>query len=247
MKYELLKHLVCPDTQESFDVEVAVEEDGQVREGRLISKVSKKTYPIINFVPRFVNADEYTESFSKQRLYVRQHFRQYEVDDSGGRLFYSTTGFSRDRLLSGISLEIGCGYGRFLDVVQREGAEIVGIDLSTHSIELAQSFVGMRPKVHVVQCNLFKLPFRKETFQSIYSIGVLHHTDDCKKAFLSLPPYLNPGGQISVWLYHPDNQSDVIRWRQFTTKWSSSTLPFPRCSSAIWKEPGAPKCSTARR
>src|SRR5262249_14747016 len=158
------------------------------------------------------------------------------ADTSGLSLMYGSTGFperagetngqsaAAERLRSGLTLEAGCGYGRFLDVVDKAGGEIVGVDLNTTTINLCQQFVGSRPRVHLVQADLFKLPFRNSTFHSIYSIGVLHHTPDCRQAFLKLTPYLASGGQISIWVYHPDNQSDVRRWRSFTTRWSPRTL-----------------------
>ena len=75
-------------------------------------------------------------------------------------------------------------------MVQRLGGRIVGVDLSTHSIDLAQDFVGLRENVFLVQADLFALPFERETFQHIYSIGVLHHTPDTKRAFEAIVPYL---------------------------------------------------------
>ena len=224
MKYDFLQYLVCPQTGESLDLKVYEERDGQVKEGQLTSVQSGHVYPITNFVPRFVKSEQYTGSFSKQRLFVRRHFKDYKVDCSGDRLFYPTTGFTREKLLSGLTLEVGCGYGRFVDVIQRQGGEIVGIDLSTHSIDLAQDFVGLRSGVHLVQCDLFRLPFRNRTFNSIYSVGVLHHTADCKAAFQRLADFLAKDGQISIWVYHPHNQSDVAAWRRLTTKWPSSVL-----------------------
>jgi len=40
-----------------------------------------------------------------------------------------------------------------------------------------------------------------ETFDFIYSIGVLHHTPDTRAAFLRLVPLLKPGGTIAIWVY----------------------------------------------
>jgi SAM-dependent methyltransferase len=176
------------------------------------------SYPITKFIPRFVDADKYADSFSRQRLYVRRHFKYYLKDRSGDELFQFTTSFTPDDLKSGLSLEVGCGYGRFLDVVQRRGGRIIGVDLSTHSVELAHDFVGLRPNVYLVQCDLFKLPFRRDYFDRIFSIGVLHHTPSTREAFEALVPHVAKGGRIAVWVYHPDDKKSSDRWRKLTTR-----------------------------
>lgn len=224
MKRSLLRYLVCPQTGEPLELQVREEQNDQIKEGQLVSSGSGHTYPIHNYVPRFVTAEEYTSTFSMQRQYVKRHFRHYQRDRSGFSLFYETTGFSKGQIAKGLSLEIGCGYGRFVDVVQQDGGEVIGVDLSSDSIDLAQKFVGLRPNVHLIHCDLFRLPFAERSFSAVYSIGVLHHTPDCKAAFQTLPRYLAPDGQISIWVYHPDNQTNTRRWRRLTTKWSFSAL-----------------------
>ena len=223
MKPTLLDYLVCPQHGVALTLMGAEVSEAEIRSGRLQCPAGH-TYPIENYVPRFAESEQYARTFSAQREYVRRHFRSYMNDRSGDELFYSTTEVSKARLTSGVSLEVGCGYGRFVDVVERSGGEIVGVDISTQSIELAHSFVGMRPRVHLVQADLFRLPFRPEFFSCIYSIGALHHTPDCRRAFESLLPYLAGGGQIAIWVYHPSNQANVLKWRRLTRKWSTSTL-----------------------
>lgn len=224
MKRELLDHLVCPVTKEPLTLEVVEEIDGQIKTGFLVSRAHR--YPITKFIPRFVDADKYADSFSRQRLYVRRHFQDYVNDRSGDQLFSKSTGITIDQVSKeDLMLEVGCGYGRFLDVVNRNfDVPIVGIDLSTHSVELAQDFVGLRKNVHVVQCDLFALPFKPGTFSKIFSVGVLHHTPEPKKAFLSILPYLKTGGRVGIWLYPPEDKPSSDRWRRFTIKWDHSVL-----------------------
>src|SRR5262245_10597854 len=218
MKVELLKYLVCPECSSDLQLEVHDEEAGQIKTGWLWCLQERRAFPITRFVPRFVEAEQYADSFSMQRLYVRRHFRYYENDHSGMKLFLPTTGFDRGQIPVGVTLEVGCGYGRFVDVVQRSGGTIIGIDLSTHSIELAQDFVGLRDNVHLVQCDLFRLPFRQGSFDRVFSIGVLHHTPDTRGAFDALLPYVRPQGQISIWVYHPQGKVHADRWRTLTTR-----------------------------
>jgi len=85
-------------------------------------------------------------------------------------------------------LDVGCGMGRFAEVVTRWGARVVGIDLSV-AAKVAVKNLADREFVGF-QADVFALPFAPETFDCIYSMGVLHHTPDCEKAVKVLPQYL---------------------------------------------------------
>ena len=73
---------------------------------------------------------------------------------------------------------------------------------------------------------MFNLPFAPESFDYIYSIGVLHHTPNCEQAFKALPGLLKPGGRIAIWLYSGYNRwyhmSDV--YRKLTRRMSPEAL-----------------------
>lgn len=218
MKEDLVEHLACPACASPLDLDVKQRADGEVRTGTLRCPRDGSVFPVTRFVPRFVDADAYADSFSRQRLYVRQHFHDYRDHRSGDRQFLPTTGFTPEQIQAGLTLEVGCGYGRFVDVVERMGGRIVGVDLSTHSIDLAHDFVGLRPNVHLVQCDLFSMPFRRDAFDQAYAIGVLHHTPDTRAAFHAILPYVRHGGQIAVWVYHPSMKVSSNRWRRITTR-----------------------------
>jgi SAM-dependent methyltransferase len=220
----LLDLLVCPECHSRLHLEVRRESEGEIESGTLRCVRGCGSYEISRFVPRFVDAERYADTFSLQRRYVRRHFDHYRRDRSGDQLFLPTTGFDAASLNRGVALEVGCGYGRFVDVVQRLGGTIVGVDLSTQSIDLANDFIGRRPNVHLVQCDLFKLPFRHESFDHVFSIGVLHHTPDTRRAFEALVPYVRPSGEIAIWLYHPRNKVSANRWRVVTTRLPAALL-----------------------
>lgn len=221
MKPRLLNFLQCPKCACALDIKVDSQIDDDVEHGSLICANGCR-YPIEKSIPRFVNSDMYADSFSRQRLYVRRHFKHYREDSSGGDLFGPSTGFELEPLRAGIALEIGCGYGRFLDVVEQSGGEIIGVDLSTHSIELAQDFVGNRPFVHLVQADMFNLPFEMGKFDHVFSIGVLHHTPDTRAALEAIVPYVAPGGEFAIWVYPTGSKKSDDRWRLVTRH-----LPHP--------------------
>src|SRR4030095_2486905 len=105
--------------------------------------------------------------------------------------------------------------------------EIVGIDLGD-GVESAFQLTRDLPNAHIVQCDIFRLPF-KSVFDYAFSVGVLHHTPDPKKAFLSLASKVKQGGHISAWVYGAENNEWITKYinpvrESFTSKISQPFL-----------------------
>jgi SAM-dependent methyltransferase/uncharacterized protein YbaR (Trm112 family) len=97
-------------------------------------------------------------------------------------------------------LDAGCGMGRHLYHASCHGSEVIGIDFSC-AVDAARRNTADLPNAHVVQADLMSLPFRKETFDFIYSLGVLHHLPDPAGVFHCLLDYLRPGGETRIYVY----------------------------------------------
>lgn len=211
---EVLAILRCLDCQSGLNSEA---------EG-LVCAGCGRQYPLLNGVVRFVGAQEYAGSFGFQwKLYARTQLDN-ETNQKSERAFRRRTGFRPEDLAGKLVLDVGCGMGRFAEVATRWGAHVVGIDLSLAS-EVAAKNLAER-NATIFQADVFKIPFAAESFDYIYSIGVLHHTPDCERAFKSLPRLLKPGGRIAIWLYSSYNpwyrMSDV--YRKITRRMSPQTL-----------------------
>jgi SAM-dependent methyltransferase len=173
---------------------------------------------------RFVDPDNYAQSFGFQwHRYSRTQLDHDETRESDHH-FRIKTGLKPDDLKDKLVLDVGCGMGRFAEVATRWGARVIGIDLSA-AAEMAAKNLADRPFVGF-QADVFALPFAPESFDLIYSLGVLHHTPDCEKAVKVLEKYLKPGGTLAVWLYSGYNKwyrfSDV--WRKYTHRMQPRTL-----------------------
>jgi len=107
-------------------------------------------------------------------------------------------------------LDVGCGAGRFTEIVSKYGGDVIGIDLS-YSVDVALENLGIKTGINFIQADIFNLPFEKGIFDIIFSIGVLHHTPDTRKAFLSLVPHLGDDAEIAIWVYTNEGTDDRIK------------------------------------
>lgn len=122
-------------------------------------------------------------------------------------------------------LDAGCGSGRHAYYAAKYGAEVWAVDLGP-AVEVARRNTTSYNNAQVIQADLYQLPFATESFDFIYSIGVLHHLPDPEAAFRNLLRYLKPGGEIQIYLYwKPENQllkssllTAVTAVRQVTTR-----------------------------
>ena len=221
MKETLVDILICPSCSGGLEVinKYAPQEPKTVEEGKLICKQCESFFEIKNFIPRFVVTDHYVDTFSFQW----NKFRDTQIDilnnnDLTEQRFIKNTGWTKGRLKGKRILDAGVGAGRYAEVVSRWGAEVFGVDLS-FAVDAAYKNVGQRTNAHILQADLFNLPFKPETFDMIYSIGVLHNTPDTRAAFKSLVPLLKKGGEMSIFVYHFGEYcyfSDI--WRKLTTR-----------------------------
>jgi 2-polyprenyl-3-methyl-5-hydroxy-6-metoxy-1,4-benzoquinol methylase len=183
-----------------------------------------RTYPFVQGIARFVDPDNYAQSFGFQwHRYSRTQLDQGDVRESDHH-FRIKTGLTPENLRGKLVLDVGCGMGRFAEVATRWGARVIGIDLSA-AAEMAARNLADRDFV-AFQADVFALPFAPESFDLIYSLGVLHHTPDCEQAVKVLKKYLKPGGTLAVWLYSGYNKwyrfSDF--WRKYTHKMAPKRL-----------------------
>lgn len=203
---DLQSLLCCPICRKAL----ATSDDG------LSCASCNRRFPRVRGVLRFVDEGNYADSFG----YQWQRFQKTQLDHAERRLsevdFEKKTGLKPEDFSGKLVLDVGCGMGRFAEVVTRWGARVVGIDLSA-ACEVAAKNLADREFV-ALQADVFSLPFAPETFDGIYSMGVLHHTPDCEKAVKVLPQYLKPGGTLAVWLY-----SGYNKWFRFSDQYRKIT------------------------
>jgi len=100
-------------------------------------------------------------------------------------------------------LEIGVGLGTDHLQLARVGASLTGIDLTLRCVELTRRHLeqeGFEPHVHEMDAE--QLAFDDDSFDAVYSFGVLHHTASAERAFREVRRVLRPGGVFVGGLYN---------------------------------------------
>src|SRR5262249_23172725 len=101
-------------------------------------------------------------------------------------------------------LEIGLGFGTLGQAIATRGAEYHGVDISPGPVAMMRKRLQWLalPDDPRVQRPALSLPYSVATFDSVYSIGCLHHTGDLPKSIDEVHRVLRPGGRAVVMLYN---------------------------------------------
>ena len=107
-------------------------------------------------------------------------------------------------------IDLGCGAGWFVNTAaQYYKAHVLGVDACEPAIERAAEvtkILGLGAKARYVCADLFELDrqplISSQRFFIVNSLGVLHHTHDCRHALHHAARLVEPGGYLHLGLYH---------------------------------------------
>jgi SAM-dependent methyltransferase len=212
MHLDLLSLLICPECREPLTLDADRTTAGAHVDTGTLRCTNGHRYPIVNRVPRFVqhalNADQARtrDSFGYEwtKLYP-EHGHTNPEWQAERDIFLEYTRTVPSDFKGKLIIDGGCGNGRYAKLANDWGARVVAVDISD-AVEIASENVADRPGVDVVQADLFKLPFRPDTFDAAYSVGVLHHTPDAKGAFMSIKALVKRGGWFGIFIHAQGNR-----------------------------------------
>jgi 2-polyprenyl-3-methyl-5-hydroxy-6-metoxy-1,4-benzoquinol methylase len=173
--------------------------------------------PIVQGIPRFVSSESYASAFGRQW----KTFRKTQLDSHTG------TTISRDRLqrclggainiLKGKSvLEVGCGAGRFTEVMLAAGARVFACDLSSAVEANYENCRHIGPNYFICQADALKIPVAPRSFDFVVCLGVIQHTPSPEATIAALARYVRSGGTLALDHYPPDYP--LTRSRAITRK-----------------------------
>ena len=110
-------------------------------------------------------------------------------------------------------LEIGCGAGIDLMQFARAGADVSARDLTENAVRLTRANLAREGySGDIQQGNAEALDFPDETFDVVYSHGVLHHTVNTEKSIAEVHRVLKPGGEAVIMLYNRNSWFNFVSW-----------------------------------
>jgi SAM-dependent methyltransferase/uncharacterized protein YbaR (Trm112 family) len=164
-----------------------------------ISNVTEKEH----FEKKF---KEVQEMFGKQWEIWGKTERIYGFTEEQAREWFLTRTLSKkidESYFKGkIALEVGCGHGKYVKILNDLGCENVGMDIGP-SVDLVYEITKDLPTAHVIQGNAMEPPFKEGSFDYVWSHGVLHHTPSTKDAVAACSVLSKKNtGWFYVWVYH---------------------------------------------
>lgn len=118
--------------------------------------------------------------------------------------------FDYGRYRGGRVLEVGCGMGCMAMNWALQGAQVSAVDLNPVAVrQTTARFAAFRLEGDIKEADGETLPFADESFDFVYSWGVLHHTPGMRHALAELHRVLKPGGRVGVMLY---NRRSLLYW-----------------------------------
>ena len=240
--------LACPSCRGELSISemVSVENDRELIAGTLRCAPCSMAYPVRGGIPRFVDGtDGYNPSWNYKwttidrgrglnHLILDKSDPAYELHDLYDRNSHDGSAF--DYMRGRRAIEIGCGVGQYVikSLIEHAPVKIVAYDMTESVDTLRQIVVERYPalldKILLVQGSVFSMPFRTSSFDYVYSLGVLHHTGDTKRAIRCAAGLVAEGGQLNVWVYAASQYH--IDTREPVRKKLSGWLPLMRIAHA---------------
>jgi len=196
-----------------------------------------RSIPVVRDIPRFVNDEDFDGSGAAGRTrasfgYEWTHFNDWKPSSETFGDYFSN--FDLEWLRGRTVLDAGCGMGRHARQIAPFADTVVAVDFSNAINEAARN-VADQANVQCVQGDLTRLPVADNTFDFVFSMGVLHHIADTSGTLWGLVRALKPGGRLRLYLYWKRTGfAGALLWLVALARTVTVRLPFPLLRVLCW-------------
>ena len=162
-----------------------------------ILKCEDREIDIISGIPRFVDKKSYASAFGSQwNRFVKTQLDSYSgLTISEERLLRCIYPLKSEDLRGKKVLEVGCGAGRFTEILLKYGAIVYSLDLSD-AVDANNKNFPVSANHCIVQSDIIEAPFRDDFFDISICLGVMQHTQNPNTTLDSLKKYTKKNGYI---------------------------------------------------
>jgi len=172
-------------------------------QGFLTSEAGDK-FPIVAAIPRFVPENNYASAFGLQWKTFTKTQLDSEVGSPVTKIrMERCLGYSIENISGKNLLEVGCGAGRFTEILVNNKANVHAVDLSV-AVEANLENIGKQDNYKIAQASVYEIPYTDNSFDIVFCLGVIQHTPDPEKTIEALWSKVKPGGMLVI---------DHYRWR----------------------------------
>jgi len=230
LEAELARLLACPDCGGAAGVPGSGGEAG-----RLECAACGRVFPVERGAARMLPRGALDGRARRTRAGFAWEWERYPgALEEDRRVFLEETQITAPDWRDKLVLDAGCGMGRYAEIALALGAEVIALDLSDALFRLSPKLGGTEGKLHLVQGDLLHPPLKPETFDIVYSLGVLHHTPDAAASFRRVATLVKRGGLLSVWVYGTPGSYSSFRSNPLRPDRARLKRVLPAVWAVVW-------------
>ena len=173
-------------------------------ENDLLIAADGESFKVVHGIPRFVPEDNYASAFGLQwKTFTKTQLDSHSQLNITRERLERCLGVPLNNLKGKTVLEVGCGAGRFTELLVESGALVHAVDLSV-AVEANTQNIGNPTNYTVAQASVYELPFPDEAFDFVICLGVIQHTPNSNRTIEALWKKVRKGGMLVI---------DHYRWR----------------------------------
>ena len=155
--------------------------------------------------------ERYASGITKENFYKSETANRYHLEP------YIKDFAEFEKFMGKSVLEIGVGMGSdHSQIANNNPFSLTGIDLTSRAVEhTKERFETLGLKSNLMISNAENLSFPSDSFDKIYSWGVLHHSPNTEKCFNEVWRVLKKGGEAKIMVYYKYSPVGWMLWLRY--------------------------------